>query len=78
MSLSTVLKMTGLALVAAGVGMSVYNVVRVFPPEWTIRASVLLTAIGFVVYFSHYLVRRPAATDAPSRPDTPPEDPERL
>jgi len=52
------------------VGLGFYNFTVVLPPEWTVRLSVFLAALGFVVYFSHYVVRKPAPASPPDRPDT--------
>jgi len=68
--ISRSLKILGIVLVAVGVGIGVHTMVVVFAPDWQGRASVALTALGFVVYFSHYLFRRPADLEQPPvRPD---------
>jgi amino acid permease len=68
--ISRSLKILGIVLVLVGVGIGVHTMVVVFAPDWQSRASVVLTAVGFVVYFSHYLFRRPADVEQPPvRPD---------
>ena len=63
--ISRSLKVLGIMLVAVGIGIGVRTMVVVFAPDWQSRASVGITAVGFVVYFSHYLFRRPANLEQP-------------
>ncbi len=67
--LPTLLKIVGLVLATAGIGLAVYYfATTLFPPDWTLRASLWLVLGGGGLYF-WATYGFPAPTAPPNRPD---------